>query len=335
MKETLKTLLIGLLAVLFIASSCLSVWLFMVNSSQKRQISAQQQRLDDNEAELKKALKKVSSLEEELEHLNGGQASSYTIPATGTAKKESDVDKTSGDSTKKETQSQKKKQETANLSDLENAKTQALVDSKQIDYNNLNNYFKSYAISDALFDKIYGDNKSYKTYCTVPRESLRYIKVIHYDYNGYIRVGELIANAAIEEDLLYIFKTLFENKYQIEKMILVEKYGADDDTSVNDNNTSCFNFRYATDSNVLSNHATGCAIDINPLQNPYFRILEDGSFDYDNVDADKYWDRDNDPVNRHMITHSDLCYQLFAERGFTWGGDWGNPIDYQHFEKLV
>ncbi|MCI7321908.1 MAG: M15 family metallopeptidase [Lachnospiraceae bacterium] len=29
----------------------------------------------------------------------------------------------------------------------------------------------------------------------------------------------------------------------------------------------------------------------------------------------------------------DQCYKLFTKYGFTWGGDWKNSKDYQHFEK--
>ena len=34
-----------------------------------------------------------------------------------------------------------------------------------------------------------------------------------------------------------------------------------------------------------------------------------------------------------MIDHDDLCYQLFTENGWTWGGDWRGDKDYQHFSK--
>lgn len=224
--------------------------------------------------------------------------------------------------------------EYVDITDMEHAEAKGLVNPAAIDQNHLEEYFKSFPISDELFDRIHGDDRSYKNNCDIPLENLAYIKLLHYDYNGKVRVGELISSSSISGDLLDIFRKLYENRYPIEKMVLIEAYGADDDASVNDNNTSCFNFRYATDSTTLSRHATGNAIDINPLQNPYFRILENGEYDFDNTDANLYWDRSNDPENRHMITHDDLCYKLFMEHGFTWGGDWQNPIDYQHFEKL-
>ena len=220
--------------------------------------------------------------------------------------------------------------------DLEEIPAGTIVSEEQIDRQNLEQYFQSYEISDALFQRIYGDDKSYKTYCTVPREDLRYIKVLHYGFDGQIRVGELMVNYLLEEDMTSIFRELFENRYQIEKMYLVDNYHADDDLSCLDNNTSAFNYRMVTGGSTLSNHATGCAIDINPVNNPY--VTFDGNGEPYVVDekAVPYVDRANpDAGAMHMITHDDLCYRLFTERGYTWGGDWSNPVDYQHFEKKV
>ncbi len=219
---------------------------------------------------------------------------------------------------------------------LETVPAGTIVAEAEIDRSNLGLYFQAYEISDRIFERIYGDDRSYKTYCTVPREDLRYVKVLHYDYDGQIRVGELLVNALLAEDMKEIFQILFEHQYQIEKMFLIDDYGADDNRSVNDNNTSCFNFRLVTNGGTLSNHAAGCAIDINPRQNPYYVILEDGTYTWENEDAQLYMDRDApDAAERHMITHADLCYQVFSQYGYSWGGDWGNPLDYQHFEKVV
>lgn len=222
------------------------------------------------------------------------------------------------------------------IGDLENVEAGTIVAEEEIDREHLEQYFASYEISDALFGRIYGDDRSFKTYCTVPREDLRYIKVLHYGFDQQIHVGELMVNYLLAEDMTSIFQSLFENRYEIEKMYLIDNYDADDDLSCNENNTSCFNFRLVTGGSTLSNHATGCAIDINPRNNPYVTIDGDGIKHWENVDAELYIDRTNpDAAAMHMITHEDLCYQLFAERGYTWGGDWANPIDYQHFEKVV
>ena len=34
----------------------------------------------------------------------------------------------------------------------------------------------------------------------------------------------------------------------------------------------------------------------------------------------------------HVITTSDRAYELFTAYGWTWGGSWSNPKDYQHFQ---
>ena len=35
----------------------------------------------------------------------------------------------------------------------------------------------------------------------------------------------------------------------------------------------------------------------------------------------------------YKIEEGDLCYRLFLEHGFIWGGHWRTMKDYQHFEK--
>ena len=36
---------------------------------------------------------------------------------------------------------------------------------------------------------------------------------------------------------------------------------------------------------------------------------------------------------KYKITTNDLCYRLFTQHGFRWGGNWKTVKDYQHFEK--
>ena len=190
----------------------------------------------------------------------------------------------------------------------------------------MDSYFQSYEISDEVFARIQG--KSYGNGCDIPLENLRYLKVLHYDFEHQVRVGELIVNTMLTGDFLEIFKELFRNEYEIQSMYLVDNFEADDYMSIEANNTSAFNYRLVSGGSTLSNHALGCAIDINPQQNPY--VEADGTYYHSNAAA--YVGREN---RDHMITHEDLCYKLFTERGFTWGGDWSNPRDYQHFEKKV
>ena len=183
-------------------------------------------------------------------------------------------------------------------------------------------------ISDSIYMRIYG--KSFKEDCTTSRTDLRYLQVMHYNKEGEVCRGELICHRTIANDLLAIFKELYEARYPIERMVLVDEYNADDEASMAANNTSAFNFRYISGTRRLSNHSRGLAIDINPLYNPYVR-WRNGKRMVSPEGAEKYADRSLDFP--YKITRNDLCYKLFKKYGFTWGGDWKNSKDYQHFEK--
>lgn len=150
------------------------------------------------------------------------------------------------------------------------------------------------------------------------------LNVKHYDFNNKIQTGKIICNKDIASDLLYIFEQLYKNKYQIEKINIIDNYDFDDIKSMENNNTSCFNFRKIKGTNEYSKHAYGLALDINPLYNPYY--VNENTI----LPNKKYINREL-PF-KHKIDENDLCYKLFIERDFVWGGNWKYP-DYQHFEK--
>ena len=183
-------------------------------------------------------------------------------------------------------------------------------------------------IPDAIFEKMQG--KSYKADCTVPREDLRYLHVLHMGFDGQTKEGELVVNKAIAEDVLAIFEKLYEAGYPIEKVRLVDEYDADDEASMRDNNSSAFNFRFISHTTTISKHGLGLAVDINTLYNPYVKTVN-GKLSIEPANAEVYVDRSGDFP--YKIDHDDLCYKLFTGYGFTWGGDWEHSKDYQHFEK--
>ena len=182
-------------------------------------------------------------------------------------------------------------------------------------------------ITDEIFERIQG--KSFKEDCTLPREDLRYLHVLHVDLDGAEHEGEMIVNCHIAEDVLDILRQLYEAGYPIEKIRLVDEYGADDELSMEDNNSSSFNFRFISHTTRVSKHGLGLAVDINTLYNPYTKIV-DGQRTIEPVNGEPYLDRDADFP--YKIDHEDLCYRLFIEHGFEWGGDWEDRKDYQHFE---
>lgn len=201
----------------------------------------------------------------------------------------------------------------------------AVLEAKGID-----NLFYSTEISPEIQNRIAG--VSYQENDTIALSELRYIRVLYYGFAGETHIGELIVNQKIEADILEIMKELYENQYPIEKMVLIDEYGADDEDSMADNNTSAFNYRSINGSTKLSKHSLGLAIDINPRYNPCVRT-KDGELSVEPVNGNAYTDRTQEFP--YKINENDLCYRLFTAHGFTWGGSWNSLKDYQHFEKDI
>lgn len=164
-------------------------------------------------------------------------------------------------------------------------------------------------------------------------DDLRYVSVLYYNFDDHEKTGTLICNKAIAQDLVEIFYELYQNNYQIEKIRLIDEYQADDELSMKDNNTSCFNYRTIMSSGKLSQHAYGLAVDINPFYNPYVNYNNDGSLLVSPEGSEYYADREKEFAFK--IDKNDLAYSLFTEHGFTWGGNWNSSKDYQHFQKAV
>lgn len=171
--------------------------------------------------------------------------------------------------------------------------------------------------------------------CTVPYEDLNYVGLKYIDFDGQEQTGELICNKAVAQDMVEIFYELYRNEYQLERVRLIDEYNGDDTASMAENNTSCFNYRVVDGTTSLSKHAYGLAIDINPYYNPYvvFGRNADGSDYISPPGSEVYADRSQNFA--YKIDENDLCYRLFTEHGFTWGGNWNSSKDYQHFQKTL
>ena len=207
---------------------------------------------------------------------------------------------------------------------------QSFVEKIEMDLNDeIESSFYIIEISDELFAKMQG--KSFKADCTVPRTKLRYLHVLHKTLDGATKEGELVCNVKIADVLLGIFKDLYAANYPIEKIRLIDEYDADDEKSMSDNNSSCFNFRFISHTTTVSKHGAGLAVDINPLYNPYYKLVN-GKPNIEPLNSAPYLDRSkNFP---YKIDHNDLAYKLFTSRGFEWGGDWKGVKDWQHFEYV-
>lgn len=168
---------------------------------------------------------------------------------------------------------------------------------------------------------------SWREGCPVGPDQLRLVRMSVLGFDGKVYRGELIVATSVVRDVVGTFAELYYHRYPIERMLTVEKYDADDDKSMEANNTSAFNCRPITGGTAWSNHSYGKAIDVNPVQNPY--ISRSGAVYPPN--GAPYVDRTR--TDPGLIHADDSTVRAFEARGWDWGGYWTTPIDYQHFEK--
>lgn len=154
--------------------------------------------------------------------------------------------------------------------------------------------------------------------------NVRLVNVYYYGFDEKLHKGQLVVHKEVVLDIIEIFELIRETRFPINKVIPISKYDWSDDKSMLDNNTSAFNYRYISGTRVISNHASGLAIDINPGLNPYIKngISLPANCIYDTTKAGT------------ISANSDLVKE-FKKKGWKWGGDWTSLKDYQHFEKKL
>lgn len=160
------------------------------------------------------------------------------------------------------------------------------------------------------------------------RRRQRIVTVKYYSFDKMIHQGQLVIDKDLVKDIKAIFTASLLERFPIYSVIPISdqsfrKNGRwDDNLSMIANNTSAFNYRLKTGGGSLSNHAAGRAVDLNTVQNPYVKgklvLPPNGNYD--------------SQVEGTFTTDSPIV-KLFLQRGWTWGGSWASPTDYQHFEK--
>jgi hypothetical protein len=164
--------------------------------------------------------------------------------------------------------------------------------------------------------------------CPVGLGKLRLLELPYWGFDGKSHRGRLVVHRRVAKDVLAIMETLFDHRFPIRRMVLIDRYGADDHRSMNADNTSAFNCRFiAGQPGVWSEHAYGRAIDVNPVENPY--VSPGGSVSPPK--GEPFADRSKDAPG--MIHDGDSTVRAFAEHGWKWGGNWSPEKDYQHFSS--
>ena len=190
--------------------------------------------------------------------------------------------------------------------------------------------FAAEPIPDNVWERM--QDKTYKENPYIGRDDLRHIRALHWDYDEQIHVGEMICSKLIADRVSKILRQLYDAHYPIQLMVLPDEFNADDELQMRANNSSCFCFRAIAGTAKLSKHARGLAVDINTLYNPYYKDREDGTRYVQPATAVEYCNRTL--TFPYKIDHDDLCFKLFTEAGFEWGGDWTSCKDFQHFELI-
>jgi hypothetical protein len=180
------------------------------------------------------------------------------------------------------------------------------------------------ALPDGLQRQMTGS--SWRFGCPVPLSSLRLLELVHRGFDGHDRVGLLVLHRDVVEDVRAAMAASYADGFRIERMRLIDRFGADDDRSMAANNSSAFNCRRIAGTSSWSEHAYGRAIDLNPVQNPYVRgnTVEPAA-------GRAYLDRA--VVRTGMLTRDGATVQAFLQRGWGWGGDWASSRDYQHLSS--
>jgi hypothetical protein len=164
---------------------------------------------------------------------------------------------------------------------------------------------------------------SWRAGCPVGPGDLRSLTLRHWAFDGQFRTGVLILHRDVVTSVDAVFRHLFTQRFQIERIEPIDVYRGSDPASMDANNTSAFNCRAVTGGTGWSEHSYGWAIDINPAQNPYVNgrtVLPE---------AGRQWLNRGDVVPG-MIVAPGAVVDGFRYIGWGWGGDWTSLKDYQH-----
>ena len=161
--------------------------------------------------------------------------------------------------------------------------------------------------------------------CAVRMADLRLLTLSYIDFAGQARIGRMVVNRDVATDVVGAFRRMYRHEFPIRRMRLADHYDGSDMRSIKANNTSAFNCRVVPGSATWSQHAYGRAVDINPVQNPYWR--PDGYVEPPR--GRRFVDRTRQ--HQGMIRPRGVVVRAFDRIGWGWGGRWQSLKDWQHF----
>lgn len=160
--------------------------------------------------------------------------------------------------------------------------------------------------------------------CPVAADDLAWVRLTFWGFDNRRHTGELLVNVDAAEDLVTVFRALYDARFPIEEMRITTKAEQTAAPTGDGNNTGSFDCRPVRGETVFSQHAYGRAVDVNPFQNPYVK----GDLLLPEL-AGSYTDRSE--VRPGMIRPSGPVVRAFDSIGWTWGGTWRSLKDLHHF----
>jgi hypothetical protein len=160
--------------------------------------------------------------------------------------------------------------------------------------------------------------------CPVGQADLAWLRLTYRGFDGARHSGEMLVRGSVADDLVDVFRRLYDAAFPIESMGIARPEDLDAPPTGDGNVTESFVCRPVRGETVYSQHAYGLAVDLDPFQNPYHRgdaVLPELASAY----LDRGWLRPG------MITPDGPAVRAFASIGWEWGGDWSSLKDYQHF----
>ena len=164
--------------------------------------------------------------------------------------------------------------------------------------------------------------------CPLHYSRLSVVEVNYLGFGSELNSSKVVVLSDISDQVGSIFEELLAASFPIQSISPMEDFDGDDVASMEANNSSAFNGRKIMNTDRWSSHAYGCAIDINPAQNPYLLL------DKEQSRINVYPSGGMDYINRNSMRKGmvEPIVSIFSKYGFTdWGGDWEKP-DYHHFQ---
>ena len=186
-------------------------------------------------------------------------------------------------------------------------------------------HFTAEPLPEAVLAKMRGVSWKDDPRCPAPAD-LAFLRITHLTFEAAPALGELVVAADLVPRTRALFARLWQLGFPLRSMRLIEEYGASDDASMVVDNFFTFNFRLIAGMRLISQHALGRAIDLNPRENPWLRRPDA----VEPPDGQAFLDRRD--VRPGMIVRPGPVTALFDELGWEWGGDWPRP-DYHHIMK--